>query len=671
MTPVHLNAVRCPGIRPDTLGGYLSGLGLLVVASGLRENVRGCWREGGFTLLGRDLRVGNLEEELCRWRPRPYHRWWAPHQKADTKAKSDRNLWAARNTAAQDEVELLDSHIVGAGGNYFSSGGRNYFNPVFGTGGNIGKRDIAKVYDEALRLIADAHGQARRWLRATLFEDSDVSLPELRGAGTWFVSANKLFNSGQQWYREGQISPWSFLLALEGARLLAGGASRRISAARHYAVFPFVSISTAAEASQDAAGGRAEFWAPLWSEPASLSAVRTLIARGQARVGERPASAPFEFALAARSRGVDAGVSQFVRFSLRQTTSRQTYEALPQEEIATSENHAVAALAALRDWVVRLPRDGPNDKRFFGIRGRVERALIRLAAEPDEPERWQELLLLLATAQTQIDRNKDLRKSCIPVPLLDSLLFHRAWPSPAPELWIARSVASVLRGVAPEGWLKRPGIIQTNIFGVREEITGQGRPWLRFPETRPNRAVWDDAAPPLACMVAVLERRLTDTDAGAASPLHSKCDCPVQFVHDFMEGALDDAEIGRWIPPLSLLDWSRTQAVSGWGGQNNVSPGGSSRMHDFFRPLFHPESAGKPVPVAALRQLLKLICQGWSAEAFAFARAKYLAIRGATVRTPSDVRFDGERLAAALLIPVAAGAAERRFNPWRIPQKNQ
>jgi CRISPR-associated protein Csx17 len=657
MLPMKLRAIRCRGIRPDNLGGYLAGLGLLSVMAEKWPGVRGCWRDGSFVLLVSNMDEAQVEKLLMSWEPRVYKRWWTSHQKVDTKAKSDRSVWLARNNASDDEVQLLDSHIVGAG--------RNYFNPVLGTGGNIGKRDLARVYDESRSQIKKAKkNEAHEWLRTTLYGEPSGA-PEIRGAGTWFVFANKSFNSGQDWYREGQISPWSFLLAIEGARLLAGGASRRFSSARRFAVFPFVSISAAAESRQDAKSGRAEFWAPLWEQPAMITAVRALFARGQARIKDRAATAAYEFTLAAKAAGVDAGVTEFVRFELRQTTSAQTYEAVPRERIVVSEaaGPGIEALAKLTDWVNRLPRDAPNDDRFYGIRGPIERLLIRLAADPEDAAHWRSLLLAIADAQEQIDRNRMLREQCIAVPLLEQAVFERAWGegTAVAEIDIARAIASI-GGCNSDERRNQHGLLQHNIFGV-------DRPGKLFPKQRPRRAVWSDIAPRRS-MAGVLARRLLDAaPLGERLPLCAEILCPDVLVHAFVDGVMDEGEIGRWIRALSLIEWKRSGGVI--RAERSVVRSGGASIHALFQPMFHPEDlfsskgSANRLRLNAARQVLTLIRQNSWEQAIAIAKRQYL-MRGIGIVEPTAVEFDGERIAAALLIPMRAREARDNFNKiWR------
>jgi len=642
--------VRCRGIKPDTLGGYLSGIGVLVAASRNWPNIRSCWRDGNLALLHQNLDRESLEAFLLVWRPRPYSRWWRDQQKADTKAKNAVRVQQARNTALDPDAELLDSHIVPVQ--------RNFFNPIFGTGGNIGKRDLQTVYQECLNLIGRASDESRlSWLRATLFGAFADSLPELRGAGTWFVFANKTFNSGQDWYREGQLSPWDFLFALEGARLLSGAASRRLSAtSRRYAVFPFVSDPAPAESAQDAGASRAEFWAPLWAAPATLPAVSALFARGQARLQQRAATAPYEFALAARTAGADAGVTAFARFTLRQTTSSQTFEAVPAERVETGAEPEAEELAKLGQWIRKLPSDGGNDPKFYGIRGRIEKALIRIAEAPEQPERWRALLLLLADAQTQIDRNKSLRGTCAPLPLLHNSVFERAWRSLTREIRVAQSIASIGQHT------RTP--LQSNVFGVAFD----SRVNPLFPESRPAAAVWNPIDP-LRSMADVLERRLIDVPPTAALPLEARVTSPTPLVHAFIEETLDVAEIGRLIPPLTLIDWKD------WKESDvlNVGPAsssGSSRLHDFIRPLFQlAPNPDHPNHAAVARQMLRLVRQASWDQAAALARQRYLAQGTATLLPPLDLQASPEYIAAALLIPMHDHQVQNNFKSWVQPRK--
>jgi len=670
----ELRVLKFTGIRTDSLGSYLTGLGLLSALSSNTEwrGLRGCWRDGCLVIAAKEITQDNVESFLLNeWTPPPYSRWWTDKQKADTKAKGDQNIWQARSTEGISNVRLLDSHIVAVR--------RNQFNPVLGTGGNIGKRDLARVYETALSLTSKAERtKVSGWLRATLHAEFDSPLPDLTSAGTWFVYANKTFNSGQSWYREGQMSPWSFLLAMEGAVLLTGSVARRLSAnARSYAVFPFVTDALSPQSENEVGLVRAEFWAPLWQYPATLPEVRALLERGLARIGQREAKAPHEFAIAALSAGVDAGVSEFVRFVLRQTTSSQVYEAVPGERIkvASARSGESRLIEQIIPWLDRLPyepRDSKQRGKFKGLRGPVENAIIRLAERPNDSEQWQRLWLLIADTQGRIDRNKELRGRCRALEWLDAEWFERAWPSPPAEIHIACAIASI--GADNET------SILVNVFGV--ELSRTKTP-LFSGERRPQRAIWHNGDV-VRLLADVLERRLVDTDATSPIPLEARRYCSPSTINAFLSGLVDIELIGRWVPALSLIRWVKHQVPSEQIPVNESDhvPDEAFLLQSLFRPLFYPYKLqvknGKELfpnhvrpRAATARRLFNLIRQGEISEAVELARSRYLAAGRSIISPPDNLGADYERIAASLLIPMKPSDVMAGFNRWLHPAKSE
>jgi CRISPR-associated protein Csx17 len=656
-----LQALRFDGIRPDSLGNYLAGLGLLSALASNPEwgGLRGCWRGGCFTIVGNGLTPEHIEMYLLDWRPTPYSRWWTEKQKADTKSKRDQNIWRARSAETLPKVRVLDAHIVGVG--------RNQFNPVFGTGGNIGKRDLAKVYETACTLIRKS--EASRWLKATLYAGFDSPMPDLTSAGTWFVYANKTFNSGQDWYREGQMSPWSFLLAMEGALLLVGGAARRLGAnARPYAVFPFVTDMPSPQSEGEVGLVKAEFWAPIWRHPATLPEVRGLLERGLARIGQRAAKAPFEFAIAARSAAVDAGVEEFIRFALRQTTSSNAYEAVPagRVRVAVPPDSESSLVGQIVPWLDFLPRDA---KKFYGLRGPVEDAIIRLAERPDDPERWQRLWLLQVDVQSRIDRSKNLRQRCRALNWLGTEWFKKGWPSPPVEIRIARAIATIgCRSEMP---------LLVNVFGL--ELSKNKTPVFSG-ESRPQRAIWHNGEV-VSLLADLLERRLVDTDAALPLPLNACRFSSAPSIGSFLSNAVDTDMIGRWVPALSLIRWSKDQVTSQETsiGEFHHCADATFLLQALFRPLFYPRELyigseelfpDRLRPRAAMaRRLLNLIRQGELGEAVQLAKDRYLAAGRSIVLPPSDISGDYERIAASLLIPMKPSDTAVGLRRWLQPYK--
>lgn len=694
----QLTALTFAGIRPDSLGGYLSGLGLFAVATQSWPSVRGCWKDRQLVLLSDEIVHEDVERYLLsQWLPTRYERWWEKEFGEDRAlAKKNKPVMAiAKRRASQsnDQLRILDATLVTLN--------RPMSNPLFGNlAGMVGaKRDFSRAQKSCLQFVKAARGDeikledssipndlksvlksfvkredklqiATGWLKHTLHNLSCSEIPPIGSAGTWFTSANKTFNSGQNWARKAQVPPWSFLLALEGALLLVGGVARRLSAnAKPYAVFPFVADAPSPLDDGEIGLAKSEFWAPLWKHPATLSEVRALLERGLARIGQRAAKAPHEFAVAVRAAGVDAGIAEFARFTLRQTTNGQYYEAIPGERVQVGSTSGIDS--QLIQQILPLLNQLPSEKqkgKFKGLRGPLEQAIIRIAESTEDAERWQHLLLLLAETQSRIDRNKDLRGRCQALGWLNDGWFQSAWPSPPPEIQLARAIASLGTG----GELP----LAVNVFGI--ELDKKGVPNF-FGDNRPQRAIWHQGDL-LRLFANVLERRLVDTDATKPLPLDARVQCPLAALEAFLSNSLDLELIGRWIPPLSLIQWRRPTSAARADNPAQVQPLDSTMLlHSLFRPLFYPHSLdidGRELfqnhlkPSAALaRRLLNLIRQGELGEAVQLAQSRYLAARRAIVMPPAELSADHERIAAALLIPMRDSDVVSGLRRWLQPSK--
>lgn len=676
------NVIPMPGVRADSLGGYLSALGVLCAVTHHTEwNIRGSWRYGHFVLQSEAASFNKESLQawlLSSWQPVKFEKWWGDVQSG---SKDDPNAVArARAQEPDDRVDELDMVMV--------QSRRRVFNDLLGTGGNVGKRNLPKVWKECRSLCKNTNADA--WLDQTLFGNDSVELPELKSAGTWFVSSNKTFNSGQDWYREGRLSPWSFLLAMEGVRLLRGGVHRRHGARiTGKAVFPFMCRPAAPPTNGQIAHGKSEFWAPLWNKLATLVEVEELFRGGLAEVGGRPASAPHEFAVAALGAGVDSGIVAFAPFELRQTTSAQVFEAIPRDQIRIERSEGVRRCADLilplirSGWLDRLPREPRDAKqrgRFVGLRGPVEAGIVRVSERPNDEEAWRVLLLLLAHTQQKIDRNRTLREQCIPLPQLPEQWFDMAWPDAPVELQIARAIASINQrpSASLEAESDSGSPIITNMFGVE----AAGPRAYKFPAARPARAVWHYARP-LQSLISVLQRRLIDADELAAAPLHAAAPCCSELVARFLYSPpdIDDELLVRWIPALSLLSWKRR--LSG-DGSKEWSP---HPLYSLIRPILDPDDieidrrplfpldhhdARRP-HTASARKLVNLILQGDIDQAVQLARRRYLAAGWRTFDPPAgELWIDRERLAAALLIPMNTQSLSRRLREdWILSSKSK
>jgi CRISPR-associated protein Csx17 len=666
--------VPFPGINTDCLGHYLMGLGLLRAVSGRWSETRGCWHDGIF-YLATDFDLEALTTFLqSDWQPTPYENWWADAQEAD-RGKIAEMTWASRSVQSVAKLRVGDCTLVPIA--------RNQFNPLFGTGGNVGRRDLAKGWRDAKKLIAEK--ESSTWLNAALLGDDVASLPEFKIGGTWFVYNSERFNSGLSWSRTGILSPWAFLLAMEGALLVRGGSGRRLGArARPYAVFPFISQPLSPSANEEVGQKTAgEFWAPLWEQPATLGEMRALFQRGLARLGGRAATAPHEFAVAALAAGADAGVTHFVRFELRQTTSSQVYEALPRQTFplhsqSVGEHIPPSSLLERllgRNWFDSLPYEPArrdSKVKFSGLRGPLERLILSVAREPENPESWRELWLRLAATQARVDHNLNLRKKCRALPWLSWRWLERAFPgTPLPEIRLAAAFAALGAGTDYPA--------QCNVFGI--DVT-KSNPVFHQPG-RPARVVWHDGEAQTA-LLDFVQRRLTDCDKENKQSLASLANRLRLSPNDIAQFLMGDATfmetIHLWLPPFTLLDWTKSPSFL----ENSAiqHPAESELLlWALFKPFFFPEelivqgrrffretSTTKP---AFSRQIFHRLRRGAVVEAIDLAVAGYHAQGFRIVAPVAPSNLNAGRIAAAIALPISAADLARLVVRWLEPHKQE
>ncbi|MCK9538300.1 type I-U CRISPR-associated protein Csx17 [Dokdonella sp.] len=725
---LRLPVLPLPGLVPDSLGNYLASLGLLRVLSRRWPSTRIAWRDEVLQVVGGPTTIDELLEELVRiantqvesevskreWTQ--YDKAWSDAQKKGTKAKSGAPLALWQAEAQEAQLPFFAAHAV--------PHARVSFNPLLGSGGNAGRRDFAAGWQKAVDALAvapkPAKGRGKRKAEAnansaapsdekknalhTLLLGRPVTwMVEKLAAGSWFSDATKLYNSGQSPAREGQISPWAMVLACEGLAFLAGGASRRLGArsARAVGAFPFITQPIAASAEKEADRLRGEIWTPLWSRPMSLAEVSTLFSRGRAELHGRGALTPAAFATAIRKRGVDAGVSEFRRFTLGRTTSSNTFE--PRLETRFSLESGTDARPATSSTLERVtalieqrgfPRDG---KRFVGLRGPIESALLDVASEPHRPEAGIALLDAIVGALDRIDRNRSFREGKVrwePLPLewLPSLF---ADEQPGVEARLALALVSAFPETLPFASFR---------FGVewaREQNGKYEYDWAAQPrrfehsKVAPARRVWGPGE--LARVLgAVLSRRLVEgAKLDATHPRRPLGRAPLPAttsqVRHWLAGDLDASLFSAWISRLALFDWRRVpQEVRALVPRDDSTSrvDGELALLGLLQPLIDQrplairdlggddllaEETGARTTEAA-RSLVTLTRAGNFDAVLRLASSRY-AMAGARLAT-FDVSFTThhpDRLAAALLFTISdrdrAGLFERWLRPRRRPQR--
>lgn len=689
---LRLPVVALPGLSPDSLGNYLASLGLSRVLSRKWPTTRISWRDEVLQVVGGPSTLDELLDELLRvasdqaWTP--YDKAWSSAQKEGTKAKSGAPLALWQASAPEDLLALFAAHAV--------PHARVSFNPLLGSGGNAGKRDFAKGWKAAVDALA---GPPRRGAdpRRDSLSALLMGLPvdwvlDKLAAGSWFADATKLYNSGQTPARNSQASPWAMALACEGLALLAGGASRRLGArTRAVGAFPFVTQPVAASAENEADRLRGEIWAPIWARPMTPPEVSGLFQRGRAELAGRGALTPSAFATAIHKRGVDAGIDEFRRFTLGRTTSANTYE--PRLEgrfsLAASAVNTSMPLVLERSTMLIEQRGFPRDgKRFAGLRGPIESAILDVAAAPDRPEAGIALLDAVVSALDRIDRNRSFREKRVqwqplPVEWLPSLFANEA---PGVEARLALALVSGFPEALPFTAFR---------FGVSwtrdGEVDGRARP-RRFEHAKvaPARWVWRQGEVS-RCLGAVLARRLLEEPKldVPGKPWRGRAPLPASADHlrRWLAGDLDEPLLTAWLSRLALFDWTRVPDEV----HALADPAPASRSADgelallgLAQPLVDrrrlvvealspvgllDEERGARTPEAA-RSLVTLVRSGTLDSAVRLAAGRY-AMAGVRIASfdASWQTQDPDRLVAALLFPLSRRERGTLFERWLRPRR--
>jgi len=689
------------GLRPEVLGNYLASLGLLRILARRWPTLRIAWRNRVLHVVGEpdlDAIVCALLKIAVEEQWSPYERKWQEAQRASSKMKSGRPLALWQATAPEAILELFAAHAV--------PHAEVDFNPLLGIGGNAGQRKFAKGREQAVERLKQqtSHATPRPdELRAWLVGEPVSGMVAGLNAASWFSNANKLYNSGQGAFREEALSPWAMALACEGLPFFAGAASRRLGAAlaRTRGAFPFVTGPGAPTSPGEVTRDLGEVWAPLWERPMTLPEVRALFHRGRAEVQGKGAHTPGAFAVAVFRRGVDAGISGFLRFSLCHTTSTRTFEPRYEGFIQVPPPHAPELLSSAEplavqrvlDLIERLPRDHEKrlSFRYIGLRGPIEMALLRLAQAQDSPEAVRALVDATTSVLDRVDRNRTLREECIswePLPLeyLPALFGDE---EPCLEARLALALVSSFPRSRPFTLYR---------FGVTWHHNRYGHDM-----PPPARWVWGGGAMS-RLLVRVLARRTLDWEEGTRTegiageaPVRILLPVSCFDVMQWLQGHVDETLMERWVTRLAIFDW-RTVApelqkrVRGGGQVTGRMPEAADRvpahgllcLFGLLQPLvdlcpvplrnrnddlLHPETGARTPAVA--RRLIALVHAGQIDAAVELAASRYAMARAPLARLEASWFVgDPDRLLASFLFPVAPHERATLVERWLRPQRD-
>lgn len=495
-----------PGLRADTLAGYLQGLGLLRVLSTQHdERTTLHWSARDESVLTTSL----TKQELVSWlaqsyAPSPVVTPWNAGSGFDTGRRSsltaESGLDAVRSSTAprlkplRETIAIADGVVAegrarGWVGKDFWDGKhkrdaivmcRNAFlesaqpwldvavtltgdgvayNPLTGTGGNLGRQDLSATFiQRVLQVMGERADVAtvHDWAEALLFRREDV--PYLRGTVGQFDPVRAGGVLGNQWEeadKEGFVHPWAFLLAMEGTFLFASALTRRLAANSSAGAWPFfVSATPVGHDSAADEDGKGEQWVPLWPRPARLADIAHLLGEGRVQWRGRTSRTGLEFALALGSLGADRGLDVFRRFVILDRLGQNPL-AIPAGRVSGAVRPEVRLLDQPYAWVERVSRldlpDGP--RRHL----RTVQGAMYAAATGGGREALSTFVLAFGRLHEAVARSGFLQGKIRPY------MPSRAedWPAHLPDddtMWIAAGIASLYdsghdRALAPRSLL--------------------------------------------------------------------------------------------------------------------------------------------------------------------------------------------------------------------------
>jgi len=432
------------------------------------------------------------------------------------------------------------------------------FAPLLGSGGNDGRLDFTQNFMQRLvrvRLHKDGQwADSTAWLDSALFSEP----AQLTSAAIGQFAPGRVGgpNATQGMTGNSLDNPWDFLLLMEGALVLAGAAMRRYGVGMSAtSAFPFTVRTVAAgfdsASSQDQTEARGEIWFPVWPRAASLRELRLLFGEGRAEVSGRTARNGTDFARAVASLGIDRGIDSFSRVGFLRRSGK-AFLAVPLARFRVVERVEADLFREIDGWLDRLRSTATGDKAPPALAAalrRIESAILDYCKYGGRPL-FQEVLVALGHAERELARADRVSKDKNLRPLAGlSADWIPAADDGSPEFALARSVAFLYD---PESKL---GPLRTNLEPVAVRYDKQ-RATQRVSWAEQGRAVVWDAADLATNLAHVLERRLMDgTRAGCSGlPIASRWFVSLETLVAFLDQDLDDRRIDGLVWGLMLVD---------------------------------------------------------------------------------------------------------------------
>lgn len=717
------------GCAPVPLAGYLKALGVLRIlgeqlarkqedGAGSGAEVRGWWERERFMLWSPLDQEGLKSFFLDEYRPTPILAPWnggsgfykgKPEKQtapvlAFDQAESSRfadlsaSIRAAFEVVAelgfenqptdkekQSLVEALRSRLPDAGlvsldaTAVLTSSGLG-FPPLLGSGGNDGNFEFGNNFLQRLLQLFDPNTggslePASDQLCAALFaENTRSQVPA--GIGQFIPRGAGGANTSSESTGKSQVNPWDFVLLMEGALLFASRASRRLEAAGDaHLTTPFtvrvLGAGSGAIDASEAHSARAESWLPVWTLPASMAEVASLMGEGRVHIGRRTAGDAIEFARAVAALGVTRGVDAFERYGFLKRFGNNHF-ATPLGRIKVRRNPQADLIDELdqEQWLSRFRRfvrGKERPARLLSLARRLDDTLFELARGRIRPiPPVQVSLLILGEVQDYLAVSPQARDAVQPVPCLSPQWFEAAQDD-SREFDLAAALGGLhAREERSETHDRFRMPIVENLWSVRRRRE-RGRLRHRWSEQGRNRAVWGPGGID-SNLAAVLHRRLLDvvTEGISSLPLESHRSVGLPTLAAWLDSELDDRRVEALVRALALVELPTPVTGSATGCP--PIPAGFAALKPLFTPLrqlrrigFLDSDAELPHPDRISRLLAADRVHDAVAEGIHILRVRRV--------TPPDIRITGvgvpgPRLLSCLIAPLSDGDLRTLLEPF-------
>ena len=343
-----------PGLRPDSLMGYLAALGLGRVLTLADPRSTTWWHEG---VLIAETDCGDLVDLLVRdYRPTPVVSPWNGGSGYGQKDQKQREAVASlagtgserlaayarthevarrviaeaaagdwtkqrvvqemRNRCPDEVVPWIDTSVV------LTSQDQVRFPPLAGTGGNDGRLEFSSNFHQRLSEVLPELGARERDTRAwadDLLRGTSTQPLKTAAAGQFDGLAAGGPGSWSFGAADSLVNPWAYVLMIEGMLRFAASPAKRLGEAGSRPR----SLHGPGQRRRPRPGAhdeesRGEVWAPLWDRPLTGRDLDLLFGQAKASWDGDAVRKSAHMYAAVRSFGVDRRISRFLRFGLAQ-----------------------------------------------------------------------------------------------------------------------------------------------------------------------------------------------------------------------------------------------------------------------------------------------------------------------------------------------------------------